>query len=126
MTATFADKDQNYTANVAAWPQVPVTQYEESLEKEGAEKTLIGSNSMTQAKKIAKFGYMQRQFDKSFTILAHPRCFNLEPGDTIQMTHEFPAWTLHKVRVQDVSYPQQGLVPFTVTDEDSSVYNEAV
>ena len=126
VTATFADKEQNYTANVAAWPQVPVIQYEESLEREGAEKTLIGSNSMTQSKKIAKYGYLKRQFDKSFSILAHPRCFDLEPGDMIQMTHEFPGWTLHKVRVQDVSYPQQGLVPLTLTDEDSSIYDETV
>ena len=126
VTATFADKDQNYTANVAAWPQVPVTQYQEALEKGAAEKTLIGTNSMPQAKKIAKYGYLCRQFDKSFNTLAHPRCFDLEPGDMIQMTHEFPGWTLKKVRVQDVSYPQQGLVPLTLTDEDPSMYDEAV
>lgn len=119
---TFCDKSENYSANTTIYPKEVVSQGSGTMEREASEKTLIGVNSQTLAQKIAKFGYMKRQFDKTFTVMSHPRCFVLEPGDMVQVTHEFPGWTLHKLRVNDVGYPQNGMVPLTLTDESSTIY----
>jgi len=119
---TFADRNENYTANWTAYPKEVITQEAETMEREASEKTLIGVNSQEQAQKIARYGYMKRQFDKIFPLLTHPRCFALEPGDMVQATHEFPGWTNHKCRVETVSYPQEGMVPLILSDESSTIY----
>jgi hypothetical protein len=119
---TFSDCTENYTANWTIYPEEILTQETETMEREASEKTLIGVNNQEQAQKIARFGYMKRQYDKTFIVLANPRCFVLDPGDMVQITHEFPNWTTHKLRVQDVGYPQEGMVPLTLTDENSAIY----
>jgi hypothetical protein len=117
---TFADSEQNYTTNYA--PAQDLTQIGLDGESRTMEKTLIGTNNMVQSLKLAKYMLLRNQWNKQFTILCHPRTFALEPGDMITLTHEFPNWNLKKLRVKDVAFPQDGMVPLTLMDEDASIY----
>lgn len=88
---TFADKDKNYSSNYGSYEDL--TQIGLDGESRVKEMTLIGTNSMTQAKKLAKYCVLRNKWNMGFPVMAHPRCFELEPGDMVSVTHEFPGWT---------------------------------
>jgi hypothetical protein len=117
---TFADRDKNYTTNYA--PYEDLTGIGLDGQSRIKEMTMIGTNWMSQAKKLAKYCVMRNKWNKTFAVVAHPRCFELEPGDMVAVTHEFPAWVAKKLRVKDMGYPQGGSIPMTLIDENSLIY----
>lgn len=117
----FPDKANNYTANWASWEDLAAISY--SGDPNEKEITLVGTTDFSQAKKLAKYQLIRNQKNKEFSILAHPRCYALEPGDSITVTHEFLDWDSKKVRVGDVGFPQEGMVPLRLIEEDSSIYD---
>ncbi len=120
----FADKTSNYTTQYIQREDLNQISYDG--EPRIKELTLKGTTAIIQAQKLAKYCLLRNRFNKEFAILGHLRCFALEPGDMISITHEFPGWTNKKLRVKDVAYPQQGLVPLALMEEDSSIYDEAI
>jgi len=119
---TFSDKENFYTANFATRQDLSAISY--SGDPNVMEVTLIGTTSMIQAKKIAKYLLIRNQFNKEFTFPCHPRTWVLEPGDMALVTHSFPKWTAKKLRVKSMGIPQQGLIPINFMDESSSIYND--
>lgn len=119
----FINRNKNYTTDYAEWPQgSTLPDDEERL----LEIPLIGTDNMLQALKLAKFYYLRAQFNKTFSIMAHPRCFALERGDMITLTSTFLGWTARKVRVFSIGIPERGWIPLVVQEEDSSIYDQTV
>jgi hypothetical protein len=117
---TFADKDKNYTTNYGNYEDLAGIGLDgQSRVKE---MTLIGTNNMTQSTRLAKYCVMRNKWNKTFPVIAHPRCFELEPGDTVAVTHEFPGWSAKKLRIKDVGYPMEGRIPLTLMEENSLIY----
>jgi len=120
----FSDKEENYTTNYVFWES------ESQISLDGTSKVLeiplIGTIDKTQARKLAKYYLLRNTYNKQFKILGHPRCFALEPGDMVSITHEFPDWTDKKLRVMEMGIPQDGKIPLTLIDENSAIYNETV
>lgn len=72
--------------------------YEDSVKiaLDGEEKKLElqinGTHDFIQAQKIAKYSLLRTIYGDSITLQCHPRCYALEPGNMVQVTHEFPNW----------------------------------
>jgi hypothetical protein len=120
--ATFSDKDNFFTANFAPRQDLAAIAASYTGDPTTLELTLIGTTSMTQAKKIAKYALLRNTFNKEFTFNAHPRAWVLEPGDMLRVTHPFPGWTVEKgyplgkkLRIKSMNIPQ---------DENASIYDD--
>ncbi len=87
---------------------------------------LIGTNNGTQAKRIAKFHQLRSKYSEKYNLLLHPKCYALEPGDMITATHEFPAWTAVKTRVESIGIIQSGMVPMVTIKENAAIYDLTV
>jgi hypothetical protein len=119
----FISRDKNFQTDFAEWPQgSALTDDEERL----LEIPLNMTDTKIQASKLAKFYYLWAQYNKTFSILAHPRTFVLEPGDMITLASSYLGWSNQKVRIVAMGLPQQGWIPLTVKEENSSIYNEIV
>ena len=123
--ATFADKENFYTANFATRTDPAAVAASYTGDPTTLELTLIGTTSMAQAKKIAKYALLRNTFNKEFTFNAHPRAWVLEPGDMILVTHSFPGWTEKKLRIKSMNIPQAGVVTLNCFDEDVSIYDDS-
>lgn len=124
MKVVFADATLGYTSNFVTYEDR--TQIATDGDPREMELPLTGTTSYEQAQKLAKYALLRARCNKEFTLLGHPRCYQLEPGDMVSITHTFPGWSAYKVRVKSVGIPQDGLVPVTFVDEDSDIYDLTV
>jgi len=120
----FANIENNYTSDWASWEDS--AQISVDGDPRENEVVLTGATDVSQAKKLAKYLLLRNQKNKGFRILGHPRCFALEPGDMVNLSHEFTGWTSKKLRVSDVGYPQGGMIPMTLMEEDPSIYDQTI
>jgi len=145
---TFADKDKNYTANAAFKEDSSAISIDGDPKQ--LEMTLVGTVRFDQAKKLSDYYLKRNRINKEFSLLCHPRCYALEPGDMVLISHEFPGWDIgelndsdeneiitsdendlevgpysRKLRVKEIGIPQEGLIPVTFLDEEYHIYEEA-
>jgi hypothetical protein len=117
---TFSDSLMNFTANFATEQDLSAISF--TGDPTPFEMTLIGTANIAQAQALSKYTLMRFKYNTTYSLLVHPRCYVLEPGDMVTVTHEFPAWTAKKLRVKDLILNQDGKVNMTFMDEDSSIY----
>ena len=117
---TFTDASNNYTAQYTQAQDL--TQIGYDADPRVKEVLLKGTTSLAQAASLAKYCLLRNEFNTEYVLVAHPRCYVLEPGDMITVTHEFPNWNNKLVRVKEVTYPASGMITLTLMDEDSSIY----
>jgi hypothetical protein len=144
----FPEAENNYTVNSASsedGEQIAIDGDPRELEI-----ILNGTVKAAQAANLAHFYRMRNKFNTEFEILGHPRLFALEPGDMVNVSHEFLTWGIEsellaedsenillededtvllefpikKLRVKSIGYPQEGMIPVTFMDEDASIYEE--
>lgn len=121
----FFNAELQYTEDFAIWEDQAGSPLPPADETPN-EMPLIGITNYTTATELTKYYNLRNTFNTEFPVLGHPRCFGLEPGDTVSITHSFPGWTGKKVRVKGMGYPQNGLIPMKLIDEDASIYNRTV
>jgi len=120
----FFDAEKRWTENFVIWEDQasPGNPADEICN----EIPLVGITNFDLAKKLSKYYFLRSKYNKEFSLLCHPRCYALEPGDMVTVTHEFPNWSAKKVRVKTVGLPQEGLVPITFMDENSEIYDQTI
>jgi hypothetical protein len=121
---TFINAEKCYKSDFASYEEDAI------LLADGVERvidiSLTGTSGFLQAKKLAKYHYFRARHGTTYTMLGRPRCFNLEPGDMVNITNEFLGWTAKKVRVSLIGLPQEGMVPITFIEENSEIYDQTV
>ena len=120
----FFDPNLGYTTNWATYENK--TQIDADGDPREAEIPLNGTNDFSQATKLAKWFQLRNSLNKEFSIGGHQKCYPLEPGDMVSITHSFPGWISKKLRVKKIGIPQHGTLPMVLMDEDPSLYNQDV
>ena len=132
---TFGDVLNNYIANYAYWPQVPIIVSEGvELDRETKEVELIGIVDYTQALKIAKYLFLRARWSRSFSASVHPRLLALELGDMVQVSHNTALplgsipedWSNKVLRVSSASVSQDNQIIVVFGEESSDIYDDAV
>jgi hypothetical protein len=125
---TFVDKTQNYTNSYVTLQDLQAISLAGqalgiSAEPRELDLALVGTTDISQAQKLAKYALLRNEINMEVTLSAHPRCFALDPGDMVTVTHEFPNWNAKKLRVKNVGYLQDGRIALTLMDENSAMYD---
>lgn len=116
----FINAAKDYTSDWQGFEDP--TQTTADGEERVKEVPLNGTTNAQQAANLAKYYYYRAKYSKTVSLLAHPRCMALEPGDMVTITHEFTGWSATKFRVKSVGMPQEGLIPLVLVEEDSTMY----
>lgn len=121
---SFIDAAKNYKTDFATYEEDAVLAVDD-IERV-MDIVLVGTSAYSQAKKLAKYFYLRARHGTTYTMVGFPRCFNLEPGDMVNVANDFLGWTGRKVRVASIGLPQEGTVPITFVEESSDIYDQTV